>query len=98
MILEIDPTVEIELHITVVEIEETIRIGIIMVMETIGLEMEIIKPIIDRMTGPTIEGKIVAKIMAKEIEIEVQVENVRGLGPRHRSTSGDNATNRYRIN
>ena len=81
MILEIDPIVETEVHIIVVEIEETIRTGIIMVMETIGLEMEIIKPIIDRMTGPTIEGEILTKIMAKEIEIEVQVENVRGLGP-----------------
>ena len=47
MILEIDPIVEIELHITVVEIEETIKTEIIMVVETIGLELEIIKPIID---------------------------------------------------
>ena len=52
-----------------------------MIMETIGLEMEIIKPITDRMTGPTIEGKILTKTVAKEIEIEVQVENLRGLGP-----------------
>ena len=41
--------------------------------------MVIIKPIIDRMTGPTIEGKISTKIMAKEIVIGAQVENMRGL-------------------
>ena len=52
-------------------IEGTIRITIIMVMETIDLEMEIIKSIIGRMTGPIIEGKILTKIMAKETEIEV---------------------------
>ena len=71
MVLEIDPMVETEVHIIVVEIEETIRTTIIMVMETIDLEMEVIKPIIDRMIGPTIEGKILTKIVAKEIEIEV---------------------------
>ena len=76
MILEIDPIVELELHITVVEIEGTIKTEIIMVMETIGLGMEIIKPLTDRMTGP-----ILTKIMAKEIEIGAQVENMRGLGP-----------------
>ena len=71
MVLEIDPIGEKEVHIIVVETEGIIRTAIIMVMETIDLEMEIIKPIIDRMTGPTIEGKIVTKVMAKEIEIEV---------------------------
>ena len=79
MILEIDPIVEIEPHITVTEIGGIIRTEIIMVMETIGLGMEIIKPIIDRMTGPTTEGTILTKILAKEIVIGVQVENVRGL-------------------
>ena len=79
MILEIDPIVEIEFHITVTEIGEIIKTEIIMVMETIGLGMEIIKPIIDKMTGPTIEGKILTKIMATEIVIGVQVENMRGL-------------------
>ena len=71
MILEIDHTAEREVHIIVVEIEITIRTTIIMVMEAIDLEMEIIEPIIDRMTGPIIEGKILTKIMAKEMEIEV---------------------------
>ena len=81
MVLEIDPIVETEVHIIVVETEGIIRTAIIMVMEIIDLEMEIIKPIIGRITGPSIEGKVLTKIMAKEIEIEVQVENVRGLGP-----------------
>ena len=71
MILETDPIVETEVHIIVVEIEGTIRTTIIMVMETIDLEMEIIKPIIGRMTGPVIEGIVLTKIMAKETEIEV---------------------------
>ena len=71
MVLEIDPTAETEVHIIVVETEEIIRTAIIMVMETIDLEMETIKPIIDRMTGPTIEGKFLTKIMAKEIGTEV---------------------------
>ena len=62
---------EREVHIIVVEIEGTIRTAIVMVMETIDLDMEIIKPIIGRMTGPIIEGIILTKIMAKEIEIEV---------------------------
>ena len=50
-------------------------------MEIIELEMKVIKPIVDRMTGPITEGIILTKIMAKEIETEVQVENIRGLGP-----------------
>ena len=40
-------------------------------MEAIDLEMEIIKPIIGRMTGPIIDSKILTKSMAKETEIEV---------------------------
>ena len=71
MILEIDYTAEREVYIIVVEIEGTIRTTIIMVMDAIDLEMEIIKPITDGMTGPIIEGKILTKIMAKETEIEV---------------------------
>ena len=71
MVLEIDHIAEREIHIIVVEIEGTIRTTIIMVMETIDLEMEIIKPIIGRITGPIIEGIILTKRMAKEIEIEV---------------------------
>ena len=55
MVLEIDHIADREVHIIVVEIEGTIRTTIIMVMETIDLEMEIIKPIIGRMTGPIIE-------------------------------------------
>ena len=71
MILQIDHIAEREVHIIVVEIEGTIRTTIIIVMEATDLEMEIIKPIIGRMTGPIIEGKILTKIMAKETEIEV---------------------------
>ena len=71
MILEIDHTAETEVHIIVIEIEGTIITTIIMVMEAIDLEMEIIKQIIDRITGPIIEGKILTKIMANETEIEV---------------------------
>ena len=80
MILETDPKVEIELHITITEIGEIIRTEIIMVMETIGLGMEIIKPIIDRMIGPITEGKILIRIMSREIVIGAQAENMRGLG------------------
>ena len=58
MVLEIDHIAETEVHIIVVELKGTIRTTIIMVMEAIDLEMEIIKPIIGRMTGPIIEGKI----------------------------------------
>ena len=71
MALEIDNIAETEVHIIVVEIEGTIRTTIVMAVEAIDLEMEIIKPIIGRMTGPIIEGIILTKIMAKEIEIEV---------------------------
>ena len=71
MNLEIDHTAETEVHIIVVEMEGTIRITIIMVMEAIGLEMGIIKPIKGRTACPIIEGKMLTKIMAKETEIEV---------------------------
>ena len=71
MALEIDHIAETEVPIIVVEIEGTIRTTITMVMEAIDLDMEIIKPIIGRMTDPIIEGKILTKIMARETEIEV---------------------------
>ena len=52
-----------------------------MVMETIVLEMEIIKQIIGRMRGPIIEGIILTKIMVKGVEMETYSENMRGPGP-----------------
>ena len=53
-----------------------------MVTEIIDLEMKVTKPIvIGKMTRPIIEGIILIKTVAKEIEIEVQAENMRGLGP-----------------
>ena len=58
-------------HIIVTEIEGTIRMAIVMVIEATDLEMGIIKQIIDIMTGPVIEGKILTRIMVKEIETEV---------------------------
>ena len=33
--------------------------------------MQVVKPIVDIMTGPIIEGITITKIMAKEIETEV---------------------------
>ena len=68
-------------------------------MEAIDLEMEIIKPIIGRMTGPIIEGRILTKIMAKETEeIEVLSRECERSRPRHRNTSRDISINRYRTN
>ena len=71
MSLEIDLIVEKEVCIIVAETEGTIRMAIIMVIEATDLEMGIIKQIIGIMTGPVIEGKILTKIMVKEIETEV---------------------------
>ena len=70
MALEIDHIAETEVHIIVVGIEGTIKTIIIMVMEAIDLGMKITK-VIGTMIGPIIEGKVLTKTMAKEIEIEV---------------------------
>ena len=70
MALEIDHIAETEAHTIVVGIEGTIRTIIIMVMEATDLGMEITKAI-GTMIGPIIEGKLLTKTMAKEIEIEV---------------------------
>ena len=69
-ILEIEHIVEREVLI-MVEIRETFRTVIIMEMEIIDLEMKVIKPTTDRMTGQIIEGIILTKIMATEIETGV---------------------------
>ena len=71
MALETNLVVEKEVHIIVVETEGTTRMVIIMVIEATDPEMGIIKHITGIMTGPVIEGKILTKIMAKEIETEV---------------------------
>ena len=72
IILGIDPIVEREVNIIMVGIEETIRTVIIMEIEIIDLEMKVIKPtIIDKVTGPIIEGIMLTKMLAKEIETDV---------------------------
>ena len=71
MALEIDLIVEKEVCIIVAETEGTIRMAIIMVIEATDSKMGIIKQIIGIMTGLVIEGKILTKIMVKEIETEV---------------------------
>ena len=67
--LEIDHIAETEVHTIVVGIEGTIRTTMIMVMKAIDLEMEIAKTI-GTIIGPIIEGNILTKTMAKEIETE----------------------------
>ena len=69
MALEIVHIAETEVHIIMVGIEGTIKTIIFMVMEAIDLGMEITK-VIGTMIGPIIEGKILTKTMAKEIEME----------------------------
>ena len=71
MALEIGLIVEKEDHITVVETQETIRMAIIMVIEATDAEIGITKQIIDIMTGPVTDEKVLTKIMVKEIETEV---------------------------
>ena len=71
MVLEIDHIAETGGPYNIGRNRRNYQNNNIMVMEAIDLEMEIIKPIIGRMTGPIIEGKILTKIMAKEIEIEL---------------------------
>ena len=65
MVLEIGLIVETEIHIKIVGTEGTIKTIIIMVLEAIDLEIEI-----TNVTGLITEGKILTKIMAKEIETE----------------------------
>ena len=71
MALEIDLIGGKEVHIIVVETEGIIRMALIMVIEVTDPEMGITKQIIGIMTGLVIEGKIITKIMVKEIETEV---------------------------
>ena len=82
MDLETDPIVGNEVHIIVAEAGETIRITIIMVVEIIDPEMGNIKQTIGTMIDLVMEGKFLIKIIVREIETEVQVENVidPGLG------------------
>ena len=63
--------VEKEGPIIVAETEGTIRMAITMVIQATDPEMGIIRKIIGIMTDPVIEGKILTKIMVKEIETEV---------------------------
>ena len=71
IILEIDLIVEIGVLTTITEIEETTKIRTTMVLEIIEIGAEI-----HRMIDPIIEGKILAKGMIKDIDIDVLVENV----------------------
>ena len=71
IVLETDPIVENEVHIIMAEVGETIRIAIIMVIEVIDPEMKDIRQTIGTMIDLIIEGKVLIKIMAKEIETEV---------------------------
>ena len=71
MALEMDLIVEKEVHIIVAETEGIIRMAVIMVIEVTDPEMQNTKQIIGIMTGLVIEGKILTKIMVKEIETKV---------------------------
>ena len=71
IIPEIDLIVEIGVLTTIAEIEENTKIRPTMVLEIIEIGAEIHK-----MIDPIIEGKILAKGMIKDIDIEVLVENV----------------------
>ena len=59
-----------------IEIGEIIQIRTIMVLEIIEIGAEI-----PRIIDPTIEGKILAKGMTKDLDIEVSVENVTDPDP-----------------
>ena len=71
IVLETDLTVENEVCMIVAEVGETIKMAIIMVIKIIDPEMGDISQIIDIMIDPIIEGEILIKTMAIEIEIEV---------------------------
>ena len=71
IIPEIDLIVEIGVLTTITEIEETTKIRTTMVLEIIEIGAEI-----HRTIDPIIEGKILAKGMVKDIDIEVSVENM----------------------
>ena len=71
MALEIDLIVEKEFHIIIAETEGIIRMTIIMVIEAIDLEMGNTKQIIGIVIGLSIEGKVLTKIIVKDIETEV---------------------------
>ena len=71
MALEIDLIVEKEVHIIMAETEGIIRMAIIVVIEVTDLEMENTIQTIGIVIGLIIEGKILTKIMLKEIETEV---------------------------
>ena len=71
MDLETDPIVGNEVLIIVAEAGKTIRITIIMVIEIIDPEMGNSKQTIGTMIDLIIEGKVLIKIMVREIETEV---------------------------
>ena len=71
MDLGTDPILGNEVHIIVAEAGETTRITIIMVVEIINPEMGNIKQTIGTMIDLIIEGKVLIKIMVREIETEV---------------------------
>ena len=71
IILEADLIVENEVHMTVAEVGEAIKMALIIVIKAIDPEMGDLGQITDIMTDPITEGKNLTKIMAKEIEIEV---------------------------
>ena len=93
----IDLIVGKEVNIIAAVTEGTIRMAIIMVIEVIEPEIGIIKQIIGKMTGPIIEGKLLTKIMVKEIKTEVLSREHDRSRPRYRSTSRDNSINRFRL-
>ena len=64
------------LTIITAEIEEIIKIRTIMVLEIIEIGAEI-----PRIIDPIIEGKILAKDMTKDLDIEVSVENMTDPDP-----------------
>ena len=76
IILEIDLIAETGVPTTITETGEIIKIRTNMVLEIIEIGTEIPK-IID----PIIEGKILAKDMIKDLDIEVAVENMKDPDP-----------------
>ena len=73
-----------------VETEGIIKTKPIMVLEAIEIGIEI-----TRIIDPITEGKILTKVMAKDLDTEAQVENAKDLDP---GTSRENLVNRYKSN
>ena len=71
IVLETDLIAENEVCMIVAEVEETIKMAIIMVIEVIDPEMGDMSQILDIMIDPIIKREVLIKTMTEEIEIEV---------------------------